>query len=774
MAEVSQTELLRESLLDLDRAREQERQLRLESEGLLEGLRVLTLTQDIPTMFSGLLAVFQKILVFEEAFVLTGRRNGTMWPVAATSSEFTHRVWVPKALFQRVLSGKPAAIFDVSQIEEWQAHPDYLEKVRSALHIPLRGEPRSAILVCTHSERGYFGQKQLNLARRFSLLASQAMLNLDLQQTINERDRFFTLSLDMMGIVGFDGFFRQFNPAWETLWPRDDLLARPLVDFVHPEDREKTQAGLQRLVTGAAEKISFENRYISQDGSYRWLLWSAAAYNDERLIYVVARDITERKLAEAETQLARITAEKANRAKSEFLSNMSHELRTPLNGILGYAQILKRSGELSPLMRDGLNIIQQSGEHLLTLITDILDLSKIEAGKLELAPIDFNFANFLGGVAGIMRIRAQQKGIAFDIQELGVFPVAVRGDEKRLRQVLINMLNNAVKFTDHGSVTLRVSRLESPAGGLRVRFEVVDTGIGIAPDQISRIFKPFEQVSDARRKAEGTGLGLSITQRLVELMGGELKVQSEVGRGSIFWFDANLAEASGSVESGDNIEAGGILVIGYTGPRLKVLVADDKDHNRAVLRNILVPLGFEVVEAEDGVSCLQKVHEYRPDLLIVDMVMPGMTGIEVVQEIRKDSTLEKTVVFCASASVLDEEIVKINLAGTNAFIHKPIHIQRLIDLLARHLNVKWVYETPAQPQETSAAPVDAMVIPSSAELTALYELAQVGNMVKLRQMATEMGGRNSQYKLFIDKVIDLARTFQKRQIVELLERYLSK
>jgi signal transduction histidine kinase len=236
-------------------------------------------------------------------------------------------------------------------------------------------------------------------------------------------------------------------------------------------------------------------------------------------------------------------AERANRAKSEFLANMSHELRTPLNGILGYAQILKQAGGLNELQRDGLNIIQQSGEHLLTLINDILDFSKIEAGRLEIYPTDFHLPRFLQSILSVTHMRAAQKKIAFVSEVAPSLPPGVQADEKRLRQVLLNLLGNAVKFTDQGRVIFRLWSDESPGKKKEAalfHFEVEDTGVGIEPQQIAQIFKPFEQVGSAQRRAEGAGLGLAISQRLVVAMGGQLQVRSEPGRGSLFWFDLKL------------------------------------------------------------------------------------------------------------------------------------------------------------------------------------------------------------------------------------------
>ena len=306
--------------------------------------------------------------------------------------------------------------------------------------------------------------------------------------------------------------------------------------------------------------------------------------------------LLEQKVAERTKDLEAKTveAERANHAKSEFLANMSHELRTPLNGILGYAQILSNLA-LPAKALSGVRVIRQSGEHLLTLINDILDLAKIEARKIEITPTDIHFRDFLRGPVDMFQIRAEQKGIDFKVEISPDLPEAVRADEKRLRQVIINLLGNAVKFTDRGTVVLFTI---APHEG-KVRFAIKDTGIGIAPDKIRLLFKPFSQVSDATRNSEGTGLGLALSQRLVQLMGGIIQVESEFGRGSTFSFDLDLPACTSTAFLARAAESPS-RITGYAGKRRKVFILDDIPSNRAVLVEMLAPLGFLLDRAGQG------------------------------------------------------------------------------------------------------------------------------------------------------------------------------
>ncbi|NJL64878.1 MAG: PAS domain-containing protein [Methylacidiphilales bacterium] len=383
----------------------------------------------------------------------------------------------------------------------------------------------------------------------------------------------------------------------------------------------------------------------------------------------------------AELLEAKELADSANRAKSEFLANMSHELRTPLNGILGYAQILQRDRELNSEYKQKIGIIHQCGSHLLTLINDILDLSKIEACKFDLQSSDFDLETFLYGITEICRIRAEQKHINFTYKSLNILPTVVRADEKRLRQVLINLIGNAIKFTDKGGVNFKVELIEDVDKGklslitsespnypiFKLRFTVEDSGIGIDTEEVRKIFLPFEQVGNKRRMAEGTGLGLAISQRIVQMMDSCIQVSSKLGEGSSFWFEIKLAEVNNEVDFVVKKEKYKGNIIGYKGTRRKVLVVDDQWDNRSVIVNLLEPLGFECAEAINGKEGLEQTAVYKPDLIITDIAMPHLDGLEMVRQLRQNPEFAQTTIIVSSASVFDSDRASSLAAGANVF-----------------------------------------------------------------------------------------------------------
>ena len=503
--------------------------------------------------------------------------------------------------------------------------------------------------------------------------------------------------------------------------------------YVEPRRREEFVQQIQR--NGAVSE--FESQVYRKDGSIIWISENARAARDEsgRVLYYEGTvvNVTERKSAEgslrrnrdelesrvlertlelakinealeaevAERKRAEDAAAAANRAKSAFLASMSHEIRTPMNAILGYAQVLERDPTLRASQREALQTVLSSGNHLLELIDDVLEISKIEAGRIELRTAEFDLAALTRDVAGMFRQRCRQKSVALRVENAGGEPDRVVGDERKLRQVLINLMGNAVKFTDEGSITLRVTT----EAGRRRRFEVVDTGIGIAPEARGAIFEAFNQGPTDHRRG-GSGLGLAIARQHIELMGGHLTVTSSSGgpdSGSVFSFALPLEPA----RSPCNSVASGSRVVGLArGHVVRAMVVDDIPENRNILARMLTMAGCDVALAESGGEALARMEQGPPDIVFIDILMPGLGGVETAQRIRARFGGHQVKLVAASASALGHEQREYLDAGFHDFLAKPVRLEKLYALLENCLGVEFERCPADAPSDLEPVPFD--------------------------------------------------------------------
>ena len=489
---------------------------------------------------------------------------------------------------------------------------------------------------------------------------------------------FFDVSLDMLCIRDMAGRFVRVSPSWTTVlgWTTEELIGQPLLPLIHPDDVPAT-ADLMKAIQSDGEIVGFVNRYRHRDGRYRQLEWRARLSGDQ--VFAVARDVTDRVAAEAEMKAAHAAAQAANQAKTDFLANMSHEIRTPLNGVIGVVAALAQT-ELSPEQREMVGLVETSGLTLERLVSDILDLSKIEAGRLEIETAPFDLAHALDGVLQINRLKAQEKGLAFAADIDDAAQGAFLGDSVRLKQVVGNLLSNAVKFTDQGGVRLRASLTEAGDGPAHLTVEIRDTGVGFDAETAATLFQRFSQAdATITRRFGGTGLGLSICKAIVEMMGGEISASSEPGRGSLFRATFPLPRARAADPDARPATSGTPL------PRvdaLRVLLAEDHPINQKVVQLILAPLGAEITVAEDGAQALAAFRIGLFDLVLMDMQMPVMDGLTATMALRDEERRRggaRTPIIMLSANAMTQHRRDAMAAGADHHIAKPITAHLLMD-----------------------------------------------------------------------------------------------
>ncbi len=530
----------------------------------------------------------------------------------------------------------------------------------------------------------------------------------------------FEKSHDMIFITDMDGRIADVNPAGETLlgFTRAEILGLAASEvYADPDDRNRFQA----LMAQKGAVNNFEVRLRRKDDEEIYALVTATLRHDEhdRMIGFqgIIHDITTLKQAESQRQRAlklqsaKEVAEAASKAKSTFLASMSHELRTPLNAILGFAQILSKSGDLPADNRGHLDIILRNGEHLLNLINQVLDISKIEAEKMTLNEACFDLKALLEGLEQMFSLRAVNKGLTLRFECSEDVPQYIRTDELKLRQVLINLFNNAVKFTDQGHIILRVENCvpqndihgsaDWPSGILNLKFEIEDSGMGIDPGEMDKVFEAFEQTQTGKRMMEGTGIGLLISRKFVQLMRGHMRVKSTMGKGTTFFFQIPVQVADpGDVEDMSPTRRAIALEPGQ--PKHRMLIADDKPDNRELLVTLLDPFGFELMEAKNGREAIDIWKEWKPHLIWLDMRMPVLDGYESTKIIRESEDEDpepagptrrfQTKIIAVTASSYEEERSVVLQIGCDDYLRKPFKEAAIFDLLAKHLGIRFVYE----------------------------------------------------------------------------------
>jgi PAS domain S-box-containing protein len=625
---------------------------------------------------------------------------------AATSrtTTFARGIGLPGRVWA---SGAPAWIPDIDTDTNF---PRLAIATGEGLHaafgfpVMLRGEVVSVMEFFSHEIR----EPDDDLLGMLAMVGSQVGLFIERGLLREELERLFALSLDLICIAGFDGYFKRVNPAWRGVlgYSEEEMLSRPYMEFVHPDDRESTIAAASDLARGR-QVVHFENRYLHKDGTSRWLLWMAAPFRGRKVVYATGRDITERKADEAalaryardleathreladqadrqarlvtELEIARRRAEEATETKSAFLANMSHEIRTPLNGILGMTD-LALGTRLTDVQLEYLTTVRSSAHALLAIVDDVLDFSKIEAQRLELERSAFDVREVVGDAARVLALRASEKGIELACDIDRDVPEWLVGDPGRLRQVLLNVIGNAVKFTGTGEVVVRVAVESAHEDAVTLRFSVKDTGIGIAADKLEQVFHAFTQGdTSTTRRYGGTGLGLAIAKRLVDLMGGRMSVESIVGQGSEFRFTAVFAPVSAEVRPRSPVAPA-------TLHGLRVLVVDDNPTNRRILEEMLVSWRMAPTSVGDAGAALETLRTAAAadrafQVVLSDGQMPDVDGYMLAQQIGADRVLRGTPVVMLTSLGRAPDPERDRHLEIRASIAKPVKYSDLLDAI---------------------------------------------------------------------------------------------
>lgn len=626
------------------------------------------------------------------------------------------------------------------------------ERAREMTRLALQGKQQQAFELELLNKQGELHQFEVievpMRGESGEVIALEGMAH-DITERKREEEKFRVLfeSSSLANLLYSDEGILDCNHAFLSLFGyehKSDVLGmklHSLAQDIQPDRRsaeDTLKQLMQQAVTQGHQQSEFIYQRVNGESFPAEMIFTATIMNDERVFIGIIQDLTERKQAEREIIQAKDDAELANRAKSEFLSNMSHELRTPLNGVLGYAQILQNDQQATQQQMESLQGIESCGQHLLTLINDVLDLSKIESGKMEFNITPVNLPKLIKGVYDIVSHRASAKGLELKLEIQDDLPSVIKTDATKLRQVLINLLGNAVKFTRHGTVTLQLFESRNMQDKSCLRFVVADTGVGVPEAKQEVIFDAFKQARDGMG-AGGTGLGLAISQRLIQELGGDkIILHSVYGKGSSFSFTLPLVEINSHVLGSpeyDDINLTSIPLLPENA-HFTVLIVDDRKINRDILRQSLEISGFSTLEAENGKAALRQIEINTVDLVFMDIRMPEMDGLQVTRIIRQQQKNQDLVIIAISANVFPELRIKILEAGMNDFIAKPVNLSEVFQKIERHLHIKLLEKPVAKENINHLLKIPNTDNPKAAELLLgkIKTASELGDIAEINRL----------------------------------------
>jgi PAS domain S-box-containing protein len=598
------------------------------------------------------------------------------------------------------------------------------QKLDSFLGVPLRTAKGEHLghLAIADSRPMPKDPRLLSIFRIFAARAAAELERVRIEKKLSRVTAITETASDFVSLANLAGEILYINPAGLQLIGRsgEDPTRLRVSDLLFPD----RSVPFDSIVAAVKERGTWSGeRYLRhKDGRSVPVSQVVTLIRDQAGAPIglgsIAHDITEHQQTLLDLQRAKEGAEAASRAKSAFLAKMSHELRTPLNVILGFTQLLCRDSGLSPDHREYLGIIQQSGAHLLALINDTLEMSKIEAGRVSLLLQGFDLYDLLDGVEAMLRLHAEDKGLSLRFERGADTPRFIRTDKGKLRQILLNLMGNAIKFTQRGSVVLHVRPSAAAESPSRLHFVIEDTGPGIANEELPTLFDAFVQAEAGRRSQEGTGLGLPICQQFARLLGGAITVHSEPGRGSRFSFDIQV-EAADPVEGLSSAQARRVTSVAPGQPEYRILVVEDRWQNRVLLTKLLSSVGFVVQEAADGREAIAAWENFAPHLIWMDMAMPVMDGFEATRRIKATARGRETIIIALTASAFEEDREIVLAEGCDDFVRKPFQEEIIFEKMAQYLGVRYIHAEEATPSppvvgaQPALAPTDFLDLPAA-------------------------------------------------------------
>ena len=552
---------------------------------------------------------------------------------------------------------------------------------------------------------------------------------------------------------------------------KEDIVGKNMLSFIAPEDLE---AVIQNTILMMEQPLGPKeyNLIISEAERSLYEVNGSVLKKEDGVPYgmvYIVRDISERKRAEEALKEAKDAADAANRSKSVFLANMSHEIRTPMNAILGFAQLMQREPDLSPQSRERLDIINRSGEHLLSLINDILEMSKIEAGRSTFIPNTFDLHSLLHDLERMFHVRTDSKKLRFLSEKIGDVPRLVITDEGKLRQVLINLLGNAVKFTEEGGIALRFRAAAEKENTIQLQFEVEDTGPGMTEDEVGRLFQAFEQTGTGI-KSGGTGLGLALSRGFVQIMGGSISVASTIGKGTRLRFEIPVREGKEEKAPQKDVKRR-VLRLRPDQKEIRVLVADDRETNRRLLSQLLEVVGFPTREVVNGAEALRMVHEWKPQVVLMDMTMPVMDGYEATRKIKASPDIKNTVIIAVTASAFEEDKQRVFAAGADGYVSKPFKDAELFENIGRLTGAEYLYEEADGSEKASETADDEILMRKSVAALPTDLVDQLRHAVEradIDQLNDLVGQLITDHPTLAKRMREMATRYEYEALIDLL------